>query len=200
MTMKSKIHKWQIISAREIVSKDLFSLVEKRCYHPVKKIDHRFYSINSSDWINVIPVTADGKIIMLRQHRLGTDEITIETPGGVIETDESPATAAMRELKEETGYEAETIQLLSMLSSNPSIMNNHIYFYLASGCRKTCFQNLDQSEDIEVEIFSQEEILKMIKDGIISHSIVVTAFLLYFFNERDESRKGPFGVRSERFK
>jgi len=106
----------------------------------------------------------------------------------------------MRELKEETGYEAETIQLLSMLSSNPSIMNNHIYFYLASGCRKTCFQNLDQSEDIEVEIFSQEEILKMIKDGIISHSIVVTAFLLYFFNERDESRKGPFGVRSERFK
>ncbi|MBN1496172.1 MAG: NUDIX hydrolase [Spirochaetes bacterium] len=176
------MNKWEIKADKELFRRRIFSVKDIECYHPDKDITHRFFTISTPDWINVVATTEDDRFIMVRQHRLGTDEITLETPGGLIEEGESPEETVKRELREETGYEAEKIHLLKKLSVNPAIFNNYIYFYYAGNCRRIHDQDLDPAEDIEVLTFSRNEILEMIRNGPISHTIIVTALFLYFLS------------------
>jgi len=175
--------KWQISSDKKIFSKKIFTLREAECYHPVKEVKHSFFLIDTMNWINIVALTDKEEFIMVKQHRLGTDEITVETPAGLIEKNENPEIAAGRELKEETGYKPDKMIFLKKLSANPSIQNNYIYFYLALGCKKIFEQNLDEAEDIEIQILSVEQITEMIKNGSIDHSIALNALNLYFLSD-----------------
>ncbi|MCP4136032.1 MAG: NUDIX hydrolase [bacterium] len=177
------MEKWITKNKKQVFHKRIFTLNDLECYHPGKSVSHNFFILDTNDWINVVALTEEGHFIMVKQHRLGTDSITIETPGGVIESDESAQNTALRELLEETGYEPEEIFLLKKLSANPAIMNNYIHFYFASGCKKKSEQNLDHAEDIDIVTFPADEIISMIKKGSIEHSIVITALSLYFMSE-----------------
>ena len=159
--------------------------MKHQCYHAGLDLEHDFFMIETFDWINVVAVTEEGKFVMVKQHRLGTGEITVETAGGLIEKGEDPADTALRELAEETGYKPGKMFLLKKLASNPAIMNNHIYFYLALGCTKVQDQDLDGVEDIEIALYSRGEIMEMLSSGVIDHSYVVTAFSLYFLSEHN---------------
>jgi len=172
--------RWNIEDKKTLWNGRIFSLESYACSHPGKNVSHDFIIVNSRDWINIVALTEEGKFIMVRQHRLGTDEMTLETTAGVMEHGENPIEAARRELSEETGYQAASITLMKTLSANPAIMNNRIHFFLATGCRKVSGQTLDHAEDIDVELYSRDEILAMIGDGRINHTIIVTALSLYF--------------------
>ncbi len=172
--------KWEILDRANVISTGVFSIQKLQCRHPVKNIEHPFYVLNTPDWINVVALTDDDRFIMVRQHRLGTDECTLETPAGLINTGEEPLAAAIRELREETGYTAGDIVLLKRLSANPAILNNYIYFYLATGCKKTNAQDLDAAEDIGVELYERDLIPALIENATINHTIIVAAFSLYF--------------------
>lgn len=174
--------KWIKKAEHELFRKRIFALKDIECYHPEKMVNHTFFTIDTYDWINVVARTDDGRFVMVRQHRLGTDEITLETPGGIIEGNETPRDTALRELREETGYEAAEIHLLKKLSANPAILNNYIHFYYAAGCRRIHAQDLDLSEDIEAVSFTRDEIMEMISSGAINHSVVITALYLYFLS------------------
>lgn len=175
--------KWTKKTEKELFRMRIFAMKDIECYHPDKKVTHRFFTLSSPDWINIVATTDEGRLIMVRQHRLGTDDITLETPGGLIEGGESPEETALRELREETGYEAGTIHLLKKLTNNPAIFNNYIYFYYAGNCKKIHEQDLDAAEDIEVETFSREEIMDLIANGMINHTIIISALYLYFLSE-----------------
>ena len=179
--------KWIQKKSNELISRRIFTLRDIDCHHPDKDIHHTFFRLETLDWINVIAVTDDQRLIMVKQHRLGNDEITIETTGGLIDKGEDAMKAAVRELREETGYEASRISLLKKLAVNPAIMDNYIYYYLAEGCRKVSDQDLDREEDIEVLTFTRNEIEAMMRDGSIDHSLVVTGLLLYFDHVREIS-------------
>lgn len=172
--------KWEILDRSDVISTGVFSMQKLQCRHPVKHIEHPFFLLNTPDWINVVALTDDDRFIMVRQHRLGTDECTLETPAGLINPGEEPLAAAIRELREETGYTASDIVLLKRLSANPAILNNYIYFYLATGCSKTDGQDLDPAEDIDVELYERERIPDLIETGVINHTIIIAAFSLYF--------------------
>jgi ADP-ribose pyrophosphatase len=175
--------RWIKKSEQDLFRRRIFALKDIECYHPDKGVTHDFFTLNTPDWINVVAVTEAGNFIMVRQHRLGTDEITIETAGGLVEENELPEVTARRELREETGYEAGEIHLLKKLSVNPAIFNNHIYYFFAGNCKKTQEQNLDPAEDIDVLTFTRNEVMDMIRKGPINHSIIVTAFYLFFLSE-----------------
>jgi ADP-ribose pyrophosphatase len=182
--------KWIKKSEQELFRRRIFSVRDVECYHPVKKVSHKFFTLQTPDWINVVARTIDDRFVMVRQHRLGTDEITIETPGGIVEEEELPATSAARELLEETGYEAGEICLMKKLSVNPAIFNNYIYYYFARDCRKVGAQALDLAEDIEVVTYTISEIMELIANGMIDHTLIVAAYHLYLFQFGAAHRDG----------
>ncbi|HPJ39038.1 MAG TPA: NUDIX hydrolase [Spirochaetota bacterium] len=178
------MERWVIKSEKNIFSSSVFTLKELRCAHPEKEDEFEFFILNSPDWINVVAVTENNEIIFVRQHRLGTDEYTYETPAGLMEKDEDPFDAARRELLEETGYAPGSLRLMKKLSANPAIQNNYIYFFCATGCTRISGQDLDLQEDIDVELYPEEQVVHMIESGEIDHSIIVNALNLYFSEKR----------------
>lgn len=138
---------------------------------------HRFFVLESPDWVNVIPLTPEGKVVMIKQYRHGTEEVTLEVPGGMVdEEDGDPAKSAARELREETGYEADRIVHLGSVAPNPAFLNNHCHSYLASNARKVTDLNLDGTEDIEHVEVPLGEIPALIRTGAITHSLTIAAF------------------------
>ena len=174
--------KWEINKRQEIFNRRIFSIDDLHCHHPKKNVEHNFFILNNPDWINVVVLTEENQLVFVKQHRLGTDEITIETVAGLMDGGESSEESARRELREETGYQAGELLLMKKLSANPAIMSNHIYFYLALNARKIANQELDHAEDIKVITVPEEEALQMVSDGRISHTIIVTALSLFFMS------------------
>jgi len=132
--------------------------------------------IDSSDWVNVIALTDDEQVVMVRQYRFGTDTITLEVPGGLVDPGEAPEAAAARELREETGYEAARWTPLGVIHPNPAFMRNRLHAFLAEGAHRVGELLQDDGEDIEVETRPLGDIDAMIASGEITHSLVTFAF------------------------
>jgi 8-oxo-dGTP pyrophosphatase MutT (NUDIX family) len=141
---------------------------------------HEFYILESEDWVNVIPITQQNDVVLIRQYRHGIREVTLEIPGGIVEPDESPEEAASRELLEETGYQGSKMIPLGVVYPNPAFLNNRCYTYLASNVLLTREQEQDEKEDIEVLLRPLDEIPRLIREGEISHSLVLAAFYRLF--------------------
>lgn len=168
---------WDTIEENFSVNHKIFNSFILKRKHPKSNIIGDFTVIKSNDWVNLIPVTKDNKIVMIEQYRHGTNDITIEVPGGLIENGENHRLAGQRECTEETGYfSKEDAIYLGKSEPNPAFMNNSMYHYLWKNCELKFEQNLDLFEDIKVVLFTQEEIEEKIKSGIINHSLVLSAF------------------------
>jgi len=150
---------------------------------------HDFYILESSDWINVIPLTADDKVVMIRQYRHGSREVTLEIPGGLVDPGDTPKKAAARELIEETGYQAKKWLKIGVVNPNPALFNNRCYTFLAQDINKGTDPTPDQTEDIEVVLIPLTDIPKLILKGKIDHAMVITAFCHYFFGALPSSRE-----------
>src|SRR5690606_28506074 len=120
---KAMIQRWETVASRVRGDYEVFRVREDRCRSPLTGAEHPFYIIEASDWVNVIPVTPEGQIVCVEQYRHGTDEVSLEIPGGIIDPgDASPAHAARREMVEETGYDADAIVPLGSVAPNPAIL------------------------------------------------------------------------------
>ncbi|MEM8710457.1 MAG: NUDIX hydrolase, partial [Planctomycetota bacterium] len=132
--------------------------------------------LETPSWVNVIAVTEDtGEIVIVKQHRFGTSSTTIEIPGGMIDPGEDPLVAAKRELREETGYVAESWTSLGAVAPNPAFLDNLCHHFLATGARRDEAQDLDAGEDIVVTTMSTADCVAAIRSGAITHALVVTA-------------------------
>ncbi len=154
--------------------------------NPVSGEDGKFTVLDSPQWVNIIPITKDNKVILVKQYRHGTNEVTLEIPGGLIEKDEDPRIAGQRECLEETGFgsDKEAI-LLGRNRPNPAFLNNFCYSYVWFDCELIQKQELDIHEDIEVIKVPLSEIKDYILDGRIDHSLVLTAFFFYGLKYKD---------------
>lgn len=174
---------WQTTSSKALHNYRIFATRRDRARSPRTGETHDFYVIESADWINVIPVTARGEVVMIRQFRHGAKETTLEIPGGVVEAGEEPAAAAMRELREETGYVAEGLVPLGSVRPNPAIQDNLCHFFLAPGAELRAAVEWDATEEIEVELVALERIPEMIASGELSHALVICAFARLYARE-----------------
>jgi 8-oxo-dGTP pyrophosphatase MutT (NUDIX family) len=142
-----------------------------------------FSVIHASDWAIVVPLLRDehgSRFIMVRQWRHGSKEISLEFPGGVIESGESPAHAATRELYEETGWKAETVRELAVMSPNPAIMANRIHIFAAEGLTKNGQQELDEDEYVDVELIPELEVRKNMGRAPYVHALMASALALFY--------------------
>lgn len=175
---------WKIIKSKRDSSFRVFSLRTDRARSPRTGKEHDFFILESSSWINVIPLTRENDVVMIRQYRHGIRNVTLEIPGGLVEPGDTPLDAARRELREETGYEGEELISLGFVHPNPAIQNNRCYTYLATNCVHAGTQELDEKEDIEVITCPLDIIPRLIRDGVITHSLVVVAFYRFFMEYR----------------
>jgi len=139
--------------------------------------------LSAPDWVNVIPLLPDGRVLLVRQWRFGLSAPTLEIPGGMVEG-EDPRQAAARELLEETGYRATSWECLGELHPNPAFIANRILTYLATDLTRVGEPEGDGEEEITVETASLEDIPGLIAAGEITHSLVVAAFYLHGLRNR----------------
>jgi 8-oxo-dGTP pyrophosphatase MutT (NUDIX family) len=148
-------------------------------------MEHDFYVIESRDWINIIPITVDHQVVMVRQYRHGSREVTLEIPGGLVDSGDTPETAAARELLEETGYQAAEYVKIGAANPNPAIFNNRCYTFLARNVARVRDPMPDQTEDIESVLVPLSDISELIRTGEIDHAIVIAAFCWYFLQYQE---------------
>jgi 8-oxo-dGTP pyrophosphatase MutT (NUDIX family) len=184
------IKPWPYIGSRSTQSYRVFSIRTNIALSPRTGVEHDFYIIESRDWINIIPLTSDHQVVMVKQYRHGSKEVTLEIPGGLLDPGDTPESAAARELLEETGYQAKEYVKIGMVSPNPAIFSNRCYTYLARNIEKVDDPTPDQTEDIEVVLIPLVDIPKMIAKGEIDHALVITAFYWYFL-QTQEGMKTP---------
>jgi 8-oxo-dGTP pyrophosphatase MutT (NUDIX family) len=123
---------------------------------------------------------------MIKQYRHGIQEISIEPPGGVVEKGEEPLTAIKREVMEETGYEFQSFEFLGKVCANPSTSDNYLHMFLATGGEKKGEQKLDDAEDLEVVIYTIDELKQLLKENKIVQSLHVSC-IFYALNKLGEN-------------
>lgn len=168
---------WSVLSSAAAFHTPIFTLRKDRVRAPRNGTEHDFYVLEAADWVNVIALTDAQQVVLVRQYRHGSAEVGIEIPGGVIEPQEPPFDAAKRELLEETGFASDNWSELGVVAPNPAIQNNRTWTYLARGARKVAELDLDPAEDIEVSLVALAQIPEMLRQGAISHSLVLCAFM-----------------------
>ena len=128
-----------------------------------------------SAWANIIAVTKNQEVVLIRQYRHGVEEVLWEIPGGVVEDDEDPLDGVKRELLEETGYIASEFIQVGKIYPNPAFQTNTVYCFLARNAEKVAEQHLDDGEDIEVQLVPLDELLSMVGRGEFPHALQVAA-------------------------
>ncbi len=131
--------------------------------------------LEAPSWCNIVALTPERRLVVVRQFRFGTGTVTTEIPGGVVDQGEEPNETARRELREETGYTAERWSYLGEVEPNPAFQNNVCHHFLAEDARRTHELELDAGEDITVDTLELEELRERVLSGEIRHSLVVCA-------------------------
>ncbi|HKB45333.1 MAG TPA: NUDIX hydrolase, partial [Chitinophagaceae bacterium] len=154
---------WKILSSEYLLNDLWFKVRRDICETPGGKIINPYYVYEFPNWVTAVPVTEDGKVILVHQYRHALGEVCLEIPGGCVDdTDKNFEDAIARELLEETGYSFSSYEYLGKISANPSTNNNLMHMFLTKGGKKISEQKLDGNEEIEVELFSMDEVKQLL--------------------------------------
>lgn len=184
--------KWKTLQSEQIFKSGIVSIDKDRCELPDGRIMPHYYTLRFPHWVNIVPVTAHGEVILVQQYRHATGKIHLEAPGGAIDRGENPQLGAIRELREETGYISNQWILLAENHPNPALQDNLIYTYLALGCEDTGEQELDPYEDIQVVKKPLSQIEELVRQGYIDHTIVVASVFHALHYLRLDPKYTPF--------
>lgn len=138
-----------------------------------------FYLFDFPDWVNVVAVTPERQVVLIRQYRYGSAKDEIEIPGGMIDPGENPVEAGERELLEETGFSGENARVIGRVCPNPAIQANGCYTVLVENVVRIQNPRQDDMEDIETFTEPLSLVLGRIADGSIDHGLVLNGLMFY---------------------
>lgn len=171
--------RWEKLSQTTSAKTRVLDLLSVRFRHPVRQVERDFVVIAAPDWCNILALTPDGKLVLVRQFRYGTNEFSLEIPGGMIDPGEAPIAAAIRELREETGYVGTGARIIGTVRPNPAIQNNRCHFVLVENATLSAPVGWDHDEEIAVEVAPVDEVIGWARSGRITHSLVVCALFQF---------------------
>ncbi|MGE8381797.1 MAG: NUDIX hydrolase, partial [Sphingobacterium sp.] len=151
------MEKWKRLSSEYICKEPWATLRRDTCELPDGRINDHYYVLEYPDWVNMVGITAQNELLVIRQYRHGAGIISLEIPAGTTEPGENPRDTAVREMLEETGYRFDKIEEIASLYANPATSGNITYTYLMTGGQKVQEQDLDEHEEIDVFLIPLEE-------------------------------------------
>jgi len=171
---------WDKVSSQPLADYRVFRVRSDKSISPRTRQAHDFIVIDSVNWVNVVATTFDNHLVMIEQFRHGSGTVELEIPGGMIDPeDSSPEVAAVRELREETGYAGQNPRIIGRIFPNPAIMSNSCFTVLLQNCRCLHPVEFDHGEDLITRLVPIPEIPDLVAAGKIQHSLVVVG--LYYF-------------------
>jgi ADP-ribose pyrophosphatase len=173
--------RWKTLASKYLFTDNWLTLRADTCETPEGKVVTPYYVYEFPDWVMAVALTTDGKFILERQYRHAAGITSIELPGGCVDPGDPSLEAALRrELLEETGYVFESVEFLARVSANPSTNSNWAHLYLATGGRLEQQQNLDPNEEIEVCLYTYEELKQLLCENGVVQSMHMAAFFFAF--------------------
>jgi len=180
MNRELKNMNWKVLSSEYLFKRPWLTARRDVCQLPDGRVMNEYYVLEYPTFINVIAITKDGHMVLVRQYRHGLGRTCFELVAGCVEEGEDPMDAAKRELLEETGYSGGEWSETMVFSCNASAMNNLSHSFLAIGVELTGKQNLDATEDIEVYTFTQDEVREMLLRGDFMQASMIAPLYKYF--------------------
>lgn len=171
----------RLITKKTVLKTRPFDVEEVTFEFQDLKPDTTYSRLHSPDWVNVLPVLPDGRVLLIEQPRIGSMSLVMETVGGVIDPGEKdPTMAAARELEEETGFTTTRIMSLGSINPNPAIMTNNCHFFIALNCMPASPRKhmADPDERISVHVVDPNELEMMIRTKRINHALSALCIFL----------------------
>ena len=169
---------WKDLGRRELLRTAVWTAWEKDSLGPDGKTRGRYIVNSARDWVVVIPET-DVDFLMVRQWRHGEGRVSLEFPGGVVDQGEDPEAAAIRELKEETGYTCREMVILGTMNPNPALFENHVHFYCARQLVSSGEQNLDSDEFVDFLRMKKQDVISSMTRPEFCHALMASALGLW---------------------
>ena len=180
-TKGSELKEWRELAREQIADCRIFSVERSVAVSPVDGASHAFHRIQSPDWVQLLPITADGDAVLVRQYRHGGQRFTLEMPAGLIEPGEDPAVAALRECLEETGYRASDAVPLGVVNPNPALFANQLHSFFATGATlEAAVQNVG-TEYTEAVLVPVRDLERLLIAGEIDHALVAATLWRYLY-------------------
>jgi 8-oxo-dGTP pyrophosphatase MutT (NUDIX family) len=170
------VRPWEVTSTGEEEDFHIFTVQRQVAVSPRTHLPHDFVVVHANDWVNVVAITPDDQVVLVEQYRHGISQVSLEIPGGIIETGEKPLDAGVRELREESGFAGDDVGLLGQAHPNPAYQSNAVYSVLVRNARRVGDLQQDGGEDIAVRLVPLTQIPDLIRNGQITHALVIVAF------------------------
>lgn len=170
---------WERVSSDERGDFEIFRVRRDRARSPRDGSVHDFHIAVSPEGVAVVALAGDGRVVMVEQFRHPRRRVTLELPSGVIDEGEAPEAAALRELREETGYQGEAAEVIGAVDLNPSWQVTRVHVALVRGARRTAEKDPDAAEDTRVRLLAPEELRRKILAGEVESASVVSALALW---------------------
>ncbi len=174
---------WNLLNSKYVVKDKWISVRADTCQMPNGKIVEPYYVLEYPTWVNVVALTKNQKIVLVKQYRHGLQKIVLELPSGAVEAEDLSLVAAVkRELLEETGYTSDNFIETGILSPNPANHNNLTHCFLATNVEKIADLNLDDTEQIDVLVLPLEKVIEEIESGILLQALHISSLFLALKN------------------